>query len=511
MSDILKRLASLSPEKRDLLLKQLQAKGARTPQTSAIPPLEPRPRGDAALPLSFAQQRLWFLEQLEPGTARYNMPVAVRLKGPLESPVLERVFNELIHRHEPLRTTFRLEADRSVQVIASTAALRLALVDLTVLPVARREEEARRLANTEAQRPFDLERGPQLRATLLKLEEQEHVLLLTMHHIVSDGWSSGVLVREVGLLYAAFSQGQPSPLPALSVQYADYAVWQREWLQGKELERHLSFWKEQLAGVSPALELPTDRPRPPEQTFHGAMLPVKFPRGLSESLKALGHKEGVTPFMLLLAAFQVVLHRYSGQESFSIGAPMAGRDQAQLEGLLGIFANTLALRTWLEGNPTFRELLQRVKEGSVRAFAHQHLPFEKLVEELQPERDLGRAPLFQVLFSFQNTPTSELNASGLSLSPFNVETNVSKFELELALGETPDGLQGSFTYNTDLFDTGTISRLAEHLRALLESAAASPESRIAELSLLTEAERQQVLVAWNDTRAPLPSDTCIHH
>ncbi|WP_415835337.1 amino acid adenylation domain-containing protein, partial [Corallococcus soli] len=488
-----------------------QAKGARSPQPPAIPPLEPRPRGDAALPLSFAQQRLWFLEQLEPGTARYNVPVAVRLKGPLESPVLERVFNELIHRHEPLRTTFRLEADRSVQVIARTAALRLALVDLTVLPVARREEEARRLANAEAQRPFDLERGPQLRATLLKLEEQEHVLLLTMHHIVSDGWSSGVLVREVGLLYAAFSQGQPSPLPALPVQYADYAVWQREWLQGKELERHLSFWKEQLAGVSPALELPTDRPRPPEQTFHGATLPVNLPRGLSESLKALGQKEGVTPFMLLLAAFQVVLHRYSGQESFSIGAPMAGRDQAQLEGLLGVFANTLALRTWLEGNPTFRELLQRVKEGSVRAFAHQHLPFEKLVEEIQPERDLGRAPLFQVLFSFQNTPTSELNASGLSLSPFNVETNVSKFELELSLGETPDGLQGSFTYNTDLFDTGTISRLAEHLRALLESVAASPETRIAELSLLTEAERHQVLVAWNDTRAPLPSDTCIHH
>ncbi|WP_163998551.1 non-ribosomal peptide synthase/polyketide synthase [Pyxidicoccus caerfyrddinensis] len=511
MSDILKRLASLSPEKRDLLLKQLQAKGARSPQPSASPPLEARPRGDAPLPLSFAQQRLWFLEQLEPGTARYNVPVAVRLRGALDTSVLERVFNELLHRHEPLRTTFQLTADTSAQVIARTAGLRLAVVDLTVLPTARREEEARRLTNAEAQRPFDLERGPLLRATLLKLEAQEHVLLLTMHHIVSDGWSMGVLVREVGMLYAAFSEGQPSPLPELSVQYADYAVWQREWLQGKELERHLTFWKEQLTGVSPALELPTDRPRPPEQTFHGAVLPVKLSRELSESLKTVCQREGVTPFMLLLSAFQVLLHRYSGQESFCIGAPMAGRDQAQLEGLIGFFANTLALRTRLEGSPTFRELLQRVKESTVRAFAHQHLPFEKLVEALQPERDLSRAPLVQVLFAFQNTPASELSASGLSLSPFDVETSVSKFELELALGETPEGLQGSFTYNTDLFDAATISRLAEHLRVLLEGAVASPDSRIGELSLLTASERQQVLVKWNDTRAPLAVDTCIHH
>ncbi|WP_164020355.1 non-ribosomal peptide synthase/polyketide synthase [Pyxidicoccus trucidator] len=511
MSDILNRLASLSPEKRELLLKQLQAKGARSPQTPAIPPLEPQPREGAALPLSFAQQRLWFLEQLEPGTARYNVPVAVRLRGTLDASVLERVFNELIHRHEPLRTTFQLEADTSVQVIARTAGLRLAVVDLTVLPVARREEEARRLANAEAQRPFDLERGPLLRATLLKLDEQEHVLLLTMHHIVSDGWSMGVLVREVGLLYAVFSAGQPSPLPELSVQYADYAVWQREWLQGKELGRHLSFWKEQLAGASPALELPTDRPRPPEQTFHGAALPVQLSRELSDSLKPLCQREGVTPFMLLLAAFQVVLHHYSGQESFCIGAPMAGRDQAQLEGLIGFFANTLALRTRMEGNPTFRELLQRVKESSVRSFAHQHLPFEKLVEELRPERNLGRAPIFQVLFAFQNTPESELSAAGLSLSPFDVDTKVSKFELELALGETPDGLQGGFTYNTDLFDASTISRLAEHLRVLLESVAATPESRIAELSLLSEAEKHRVLVEWNDTHAPLAADTCIHH
>ncbi|NPC86979.1 AMP-binding protein, partial [Pyxidicoccus fallax] len=475
------------------------------------PPLEPRPRGDAPLPLSFAQQRLWFLEQLQPGTALYNVPVAVRLRGALDVSVLERVFNELLHRHEPLRTTFRLEAEDSVQVIARTAGLRLAVVDLTVLPAARREEEALRLANAEARRPFDLERGPLLRATLLKLDAQEHVLLLTMHHIVSDGWSMGVLVREVGLLYAAFCEGQPSPLPALTVQYADYAMWQREWLQGKELERHLSFWKEQLAGAALALELPTDRPRPPEQTFRGATLPVKLPRELSEALKALCQREGVTPFMLLLAAFQVVLHRYSGQEAFCIGTPMAGRDQAQLEGLIGFFVNTLALRTRLEGNPTFRELLGRVKESAIRSFAHQHLPFEKLVEELQPERDLGRAPIFQVLFAFQNTPSSELNPAGLSLSPIGVDTNVSKFELELVLGETPDGVLGGFTYNTDLFDAATISRMAEHLQVMLEAAVARPDTRLSALPLLSEAGRRQVLVEWNDTAADFPATSCIHH
>nr|WP_281404395.1 non-ribosomal peptide synthase/polyketide synthase [Pyxidicoccus fallax] len=461
--------------------------------------------------MSFAQQRLWFLEQLQPGTALYNVPVAVRLRGALDVSVLERVFNELLHRHEPLRTTFRLEAEDSVQVIARTAGLRLAVVDLTVLPAARREEEALRLANAEARRPFDLERGPLLRATLLKLDAQEHVLLLTMHHIVSDGWSMGVLVREVGLLYAAFCEGQPSPLPALTVQYADYAMWQREWLQGKELERHLSFWKEQLAGAALALELPTDRPRPPEQTFRGATLPVKLPRELSEALKALCQREGVTPFMLLLAAFQVVLHRYSGQEAFCIGTPMAGRDQAQLEGLIGFFVNTLALRTRLEGNPTFRELLGRVKESAIRSFAHQHLPFEKLVEELQPERDLGRAPIFQVLFAFQNTPSSELNPAGLSLSPIGVDTNVSKFELELVLGETPDGVLGGFTYNTDLFDAATISRMAEHLQVMLEAAVARPDTRLSALPLLSEAGRRQVLVEWNDTAADFPATSCIHH
>ncbi|MGZ3458710.1 MAG: amino acid adenylation domain-containing protein, partial [Archangium sp.] len=299
-----------------------------------LPPLRPVSR-EQPLPLSFAQQRLWFLEHLEPGTSRYNLPATVRLQGTLDALVLERVFNELLRRHEPLRTTFRVESDKSVQVIAPKAELRLAVVDLTVLPAEEREAEARRLAIEEAQRPFDLERGPLLHATLLKLDAQDHVLALNMHHIVSDGWSTGVLVREVAALYQAFSQGQPSPLPELPVQYADYAAWQRQWLQGEELERQLSYWRQQLSGVAPALELPTDKPRPPEQTFNGAELDMSLSRELSTDLKSLCQREGVTPFMALLAALQVVLHRYSGQENFCVGSTIAGRDQAEIEGLIG--------------------------------------------------------------------------------------------------------------------------------------------------------------------------------
>ena len=511
MSDILKRLAGLSPEKRDLLLKQLQAKGARTPQAPALPALAPRPQGQTVLPLSFSQQRLWFLEQLEPGTARYNVPMAVRLSGALDTQVLERVLDELVRRHEPLRTTFRMEADASVQVIGPVAGVSLSVTDLSELPAERREAEALRLATEESLRPFDLERGPLLRATLLRLGTREHVLLLGMHHIVSDGWSMGVLVREFGLLYAAFAQGAGSPLPELPVQYADHALWQRQWLQGPELERHLAFWREQLSGAARALELPTDKPRPPEQTFHGAALPITLPRELSASLKTLCQSEGVTPFMLLLAAFQVVLGRSSGQEDFCVGTPIAGRDQAQLEGLIGFFANTLALRARLGGNPSFRELLRRVRESTVRALAHQHLPFEKLVEELQPERDLGRSPLFQVLFTFQNTPAPELSLAGLTLRPFVVDTNVARFELELNFGETPSGLQGSLVYNTDLFDAATPARMIEHLRVLLEGVVASPDTRLSELPLLTAAERQRVLVEWNPPSVPFAADTCLPH
>ena len=481
-----------------------QASAANRP-----PPLLPTSR-EQALPLSFAQQRLWFLEQLEPGTARYNVPSAVRLLGAIDATVFERVFTELVRRHEPLRTTFRAGSDSSVQIIAPTAQLRLPVMDLSALPTAQREAEALRLMTEEALRPFDLEHGPLLRVALLKLEAREHILLLTLHHIISDGWSMSVLVREVAALHEAFSQGRPSPLPELPVQYADYALWQRQWLQGEQLERQLSFWRAQLSGASPALELPTDRPRPSEQTFHGGALTVAIPLALTESLKALCQREGVTPFMLLLAAFQVVLQRYSGQDDFCVGSTIAGRDQSELEGLIGFFANTLALRARLGGNPSFRELLGRVRETTLGSYAHQHLPFEKLVEELQPERNLGRSPLFQVLFAFLNTPKTELNQTGLVLRPLDTGTSVSKFELELSLGEAPTGFLGTLVYNTDLFDASTVTRMIEHLRVLLEGVVASPESPISELPMLTESERHQVLVDWNQAHRELPASPLVH-
>ncbi|RYZ45161.1 MAG: amino acid adenylation domain-containing protein, partial [Myxococcaceae bacterium] len=341
-------------------------------------------------------------------------------------------------------------------------------------------------------------------------DEQEHVVVLNMHHIVSDGWSMGILVREAGLLYAAFSQRQPSPLPELPVQYGDYAAWQRQWLQGEELERQLSFWRQQLAGAAPALELPTDRPRPAEQTFHGAVLNMSLPLELSEALKALCQREGVTPYMLLLSAFQTVLHRYSGQEDFCVGSTIAGRDRAEFEGLMGFFVNTLALRARLGGNPTVRELLGRVRETTLGAFAHHHLPFEKLVEEFDPERNLGRSPIFQVLFAFMNIPTGELNLPGLALRPMDAATNVSKFELELSVGDSPTGFQGTFVYNTDLFDASTIARMAEHLRVMVAGMVAAPESRLSELPLLTPTERQQVLVDWNQERRELSEPPLVH-
>ncbi|MFP2895291.1 condensation domain-containing protein [Corallococcus sp. 4LFB] len=460
MSDLLKRLANLSPEKQALLLKKLRA-GTPSTATSvtSLPPLERLPEG-ARLPLSFAQQRLWFLEQLEPGTSRYSVPAAVRLEGALDVAVLEQAFAELTRRHESLRTLFRQDADSAEQVILPPQRQALRVVDLTSLAGAERQAEVLRQANATAQRPFDLQRGPLFITTLLRLGEREHLLVLNVHHIVSDAWSTSVLVREVGQLYAAFSQGQPSPLPVLPVRYADYAHWQRQWLRGEELERQLSYWRQQLEGAPARLELPTDRPRPTAQTFHGAALPVRYSRELSEALKALAAREGVTPFMLLLTAFQLVLGRYAGQDDVSVGSSIAGRRLGELEGLIGFFANMLVLRTDLGGDPTFRELLQRVRQTTLGAYGHQDVPFEKLVEELKPERNLGHSPLFQVVFAFLNAPPVELSLPGLSMRPVVLDTVVAKFDLELAFMEQQGCLLGNFVYNRDLFDAATIKRLA---------------------------------------------------
>ncbi len=461
-------------------------------------------------PVSFAQQRLWFLQQLVPSNPFYNVPTAVLLAGPLNVAALSQTFNEIVRRHEALRTTFRMVEGQPVQVIAPSLSVPLPVVDLQ-LPVAQREAEIQRLATEQFQHPFDLAQGPLLRVKLLHLGESEHVLLLTMHHIVSDGWSSGVLIRELGVLYAANACGQPSPLADLPIQYADFAQWQKEWLQGEVLETQLAYWKQQLDGATLDLDLPTDRPRPVIRTFRGARQSILLPKGLSEAIATLSQREGVTLFMTLLAAFQTLLYRYTGQEDILVGSPIANRNHSEIEGLIGFFVNSLVLRTDLSGNPTFRELLLRVREVALGAYAHQDLPFERLVEELQPERDLSRNPLFQVVFALQNAPVEVLELPGLKLSPLDLAPETARFDLEFQLVECLDSLGVVVVYSTELFEQITITRMLEHFQVLLESIVSHPEQRIANLSLLTEIERHQLLGSWNETQATYLQDLCIHH
>ncbi|MCP3138032.1 non-ribosomal peptide synthase/polyketide synthase [Pyxidicoccus xibeiensis] len=486
---------------------------ARTGNTRvAAPPLKPREDRSSRVPVSFAQQRLWFLDQLKPGSASYNVSSGVRLTGPLDGKALERSFEALVQRHESLRTTFRTEGGVPVQVITGAPVLAYREVDLSALPASEREVEARRHVAQESLRPFDLERGPLFRPTLLRLTPEDHVLVLVLHHIVSDGWSTGVLVREVGALYDAFSRGLPSPLPELPVQYTDYAVWQRGWLQGEVLEAQLDWWKQQLAGAPPHLELPADFPRPPSLSTRGITVPVRLPRELSEALKALAQREGATPFMLLLAAFQFLLSHYSGQEDVVVGSPIAGRRHAETEGLIGFFVNTLVLRARVEGSLSFLELLRQVRETTLGAYDHQDVPFEKLVEELQPVRDLARSPLFQVLFVLQNAPVHEVLLPSLAIRPLDGGAGeLSKFELSLNLSESPEGFFGHLQLAADLFTEATGARLVRHFQGVLEALATEPGRRLSELPLLTASERQQVLHAWNDTASEAPLGSCIHH
>ncbi|WP_164019628.1 non-ribosomal peptide synthetase, partial [Pyxidicoccus trucidator] len=452
------------------------------------------------LPLTSAQQRLWFFEQREPGSPLYNIPGALRLEGHLDVRALEHSFEELVRRHEVLRTTFESRDGQPVQVVSPAARLPLEVVELEPEPGASRPQEALRLASEEARRPFDLSRGPLLRARLLRLGGQEHLLVATMHHIISDGGSMGVLLRELGVLYGAFSAGRPSPLPELPLQYGDYALWQRDWLQGEVLDQQVSWWRQQLAGAPPALELPTDRPRPAVQTYRGATRPVRLSGELSRALKDLCQREGVTPFMLLLAGFQTLLHRHSGQEDISVGTAIAGRTRAELRELIGLFFNLVVLRTRLSGALTFRELLGQVRELALGAYAHQETPFEKLVEVLRPERSQRHPPLFQVLFVLQGD-TRAPRLPGLGSQLVEVHTGVAAYELSLSLNDTAEGFTGSLEYNSSLFEATTVDRLVDHLRTLLEGIVAAPDRRLSELPLLTAGERQQVLRDWNQTRA----------
>jgi amino acid adenylation domain-containing protein len=473
-------------------------------------PLGRVPRS-GALPLSFAQRRLWFLDQLEPGSAFYNIAAARRLRGPLAPDILGRALGEVVRRHEALRTVFPGgEGDEPSQVVLPPpGGVPLPLTDLSAAPPDEREAALRRLAHDDAHRPFDLAAGPLIRASLVRLAPGDHALLLCMHHVISDGWSMGVLFGELGTLYAAFAGGEPSPLPELPVQYADFAAWQREHLRGEALDAQLAYWKERLAGAPALLELPTDRPRPAVQGHRGALLAGAYGPELRNGLNALARREGATLYIVLLAAFQVLLSRYSRQDDVVVGSPIAGRTRAEVEGLIGFFVNTLALRADLSGDPPFGAHLARVRDEVMGAYERQDVPFEKLVEELRPERSMSHSPVFQVMFVLQNAGEGDLRIDGVAVSPLEAEGRVAKFDLTLAVEETEAGLQVWAEYDTDLFDASTLWRMLGHYRVLLEGAAASPEAPVSALPLLTAAERA-LLEGWNRTGAPYPRDKVVH-
>jgi amino acid adenylation domain-containing protein len=497
-----RRIRALSPA-------QLAALEASLLDVGPAVPVERigRWRGDGPAPLSFAQQRLWFLDRLEPGSPFYNVATGARFPGRLDVGALERALGEIVRRHEVLRTTFAWRDREPVQVVSPDAEVVLGRVDVGDAPAADRERRVAEVAAREVGAPFDLARGPLLRALLVRVAEDDHVLLVTMHHIVSDGWSTGLFLRELGVLYAAFSTGRPPGLPELPIQYGDYTVWQRGWLSGERLERHLAYWRERLAGAPSVLELPADRPRPAVQSFRGAMHGFGLPVALADRLRALAREEESTLFMALLAAWATLLHRYSGEDDIMVGAPIANRTRPECQELIGFFVNTLALRVDLGGNPSFRELLRRVREVTLGAYEYQDLPFEKLIEEMDPERSLSHNPLFQVMFVLQNLPTTDGQAGEHPASSGN---GTSKFDLTLAMAEGEGGLAVHLEYNTDLFDVERIVRMAGHLETLLAGIAADPDAPLSELPLLTAAERRQVLDDWNQTQAPYPEGSCVH-
>jgi amino acid adenylation domain-containing protein/FkbM family methyltransferase len=474
-----------------------------------LPPLR-RVARDKQIPLSFAQQRLWFLNLMEPESAFYNCASATRFRGLLKINELERTINELVRRHEVVRTTFSMGQPNPSQVIHPPSPQRLPVVDLSAVSERDREAEARLLTAEESQRPFDLNKGPLFRVKLLKMAEHDHILLFNMHHIVADGWSMGILLREVQTLYESFSKGEASPLVDLEIQYADYACWQREWLQGEVLEQQISYWKTKLADSPLLLELPTDRPRPPVLTFRGASLPVALSESLTDQLKTLSRHNGATLYMVMLAAYQALLGRYTGQQDIIVGSPIAGRGRVELENLIGFFINTLALRANLSGKPSFRELLGQVRQVALEAYTYQDLPFERLVEELNPERSLSHAPLFQVAFGLQHSSGEEFQLPGLDLSSAEAQGLTAKFDLVLTMVETGQRLTGSLRYNTDLFDFTTVARMLGHFETMLKGIVGNPDESIALLPILSEAELHQILIEWNNTAGEYPENRLMH-
>ena len=485
MSEITKRISELPPEERRELLARLLRERAQQKPKSA--------------PLSFSQERLYFLDRLYPGSSVYNIPMPVRLPGPLDIDVLKRSLNEMARRHEVLRTTFTAVEGKPVQVIAPAPNVELPVFDLSALAPAARDAEAGRLAQEDARRPFDLAQGPVLRTAVVRIAEKDHLLLLNMHHIVSDGWSMGIFFHELWTIYRAFAAGQPSPLPELPMQYADFAAQQRKELHGAAFTALCDYWKHQLAGAPQLLSLAISKPRPPLQTYRGSNLSFSISRSTSEALRAISKKESATLFMTLLAAFAVLLHRYSRRTDVVVGTPIAGRNRAAIEGLIGFFVNSLVLRVDLSNDPTFRELIGRVRALTLAAYDHQELPFEKLVE-IQPERNPSHAPLAQIFFTWQNVPTGGQPTAGRPPSP-DAETDedqplsdappeigTSKFDMQLTMGEVGQAIAGGLEYNIDLFDHADIRELIGRFRTLLRDIVMDPDQRISNLHLLTAAQ-----------------------
>ncbi len=459
-------------------------------------------------PLSSGQQRLWFLNQLEPNLPLYNIPIAHRFRGQLEVEALEQSLNGIIQHHEVLRTTFTMVDEQPVQVVHPTLTIQLPVIDLSIYALDEQEAEIERRRKEEAYLPFDLTSGPLLRAQILRTGPDESVFLLSVHHIVFDDWSIGLFYRELQTLYDAYKGGAAIALPELPIQYADYAVWQRKW-QEQTAEGQLAYWKRQLQGAPLVLELPTDHPRPAVQTHRGAMYFFTLPTELLRAIKVLSQQEETTLFMTLLAAFQALLARYTGSDDIVVGSPIINRKQVEIESLIGFFVNTLVLRTDLGGNPTFLELLGRVRKTALEAYSHGDLPFEKLVDELQPRRDLSHTPLFQVLFALQ-TSSAALKLVDLDISPLTITNETAKFDLSLTITADKE-LTGVFEYSTDLFEQATIVHMVELFQTLLEGIIAGPEQRLADFPFVTDAERQKLLVAWNDTARDYPGDVCFHH
>ncbi|HEX7239101.1 MAG TPA: amino acid adenylation domain-containing protein, partial [Longimicrobiaceae bacterium] len=475
-----------------------------------VPPIVPVPRDGTPLPLSFAQARLWFIDQLEPGSTTYNMPFPLRVGGVMDARAQATALSELVRRHETLRTVFRASGGEPVQVVLPAAPVPLPTVDLRALSAEGREIEARRLASEDAARPFDLARGPLLRVALLRVSEGEDALLVNMHHIVSDGWSIAIFFGELSVLYSAFAGGAPSPLAELPVQYADFAVWQRARLSGQALEAQVGYWRERLDGAPPLLEIPTDRPRVPGQAARGGTHPFALSAEATRGLRALSRREGATLFMTVLSAWQALLGRYAGQEDVVVGSPIAGRTRTEVEGLVGFFVNMLAMRADLGGDPTWAELVGRTRGAALGAYAHQDVPFERLVDELAPERSLTHAPLFQVTFVLDRAEEGPPRLGELGVEPFGTGEAVAKYDLDLSLADDGETLSGGLTYAAALFDPVTVARMAERLERVLEALSDGPGARVSEVSLLSGAERSEVVEAWNRTERPFPREVCIH-